>query len=126
MFLSWRMVRPGLLPVWAGFPFGLFDGLFNGQPFGFSILAWSVAMIAFEAIERFFPWRSFALDWFTAAMIIVLYILSGIVLSGASLAWPLFAAAVPQILLSVLLVPVAARLVASLDRTRLRRWRVAR
>lgn len=126
IFLSWRMVRPGLLPIWAGVPFGFFDDLFNGQPFGFAILAWSVAMLAFEAIDNFFPWRSFALNWVTAAMIIVLYILTGIVLSGASLSAPLFAAAVPQVLLAVLSVPVAARLVASLDRARLRRWRVAR
>lgn len=126
MFLSWRMVRPGLLPVWAGFPLGAVDDLFNGQPFGFAILAWSIAMLAMDAIETWFPWRSFVLDWVTAAMIIVLYVLASIVLSGAVLSAALFAAAVPQIVFAVLTVPIAARLVAALDRLRLRRWRAAR
>lgn len=126
MFLSWRMVRPGLLPIWAGVPFGLVDDLFNGQPFGFAILFWSLALLALEAIESWFPWRSFVLDWIAAAMIIVLYILAGAGLSGAVLSAPLFAAAAPQILLAILAVPVAARIVASLDRVRLRRWRSAR
>lgn len=125
LFLSWRMVRPGLLPVWAGFPLGAVDDLFNGQPFGFAIMAWSLAMLAIDAIEAWFPWRSFVLDWITAAVIIVLYVLSGVVLSGAVLSGPLFAAALPQMVFAVLIVPVAARLVAGLDRLRLRRWRAA-
>ena len=25
MLLAWRLMRPGLLPVWAGLPLGLFD-----------------------------------------------------------------------------------------------------
>ena len=27
MLLAWRQLRPGLLPVWAGLPLGLFDDL---------------------------------------------------------------------------------------------------
>ena len=30
MLLAWRFVRPGLLPVWAGLPLGLWDDLFSG------------------------------------------------------------------------------------------------
>lgn len=125
LFICWRLVRPGLLPVWAGVPLGMADDLFNGQPFGFAILFWSLAVLAIDAVEARFPWRSFVLDWITAALIIVLYILAGIVVSGAVLSGPLFLAAVPQLVLSILLVPVAARLVAALDRLRLRRWRRA-
>jgi hypothetical protein len=80
----------------------------------------------FRGDREFLSLAQFRAGLGTAALIIVLYILAGIVLSGASLTAPLFAAAVPQILLAVLTVPVAARLVASLDRARLRRWRVAR
>ena len=64
MLIGWRLVRPGLLPVWAGFPLGLFDDLFSGQPLGSAALLWSLAMIAVEVIETRFPWRSFAQDWF--------------------------------------------------------------
>lgn len=125
MFVCWRLVRPGLLPAWAGVPLGVFDDLFNGQPFGFAILFWSLAVLAIDAVEARFPWRSFGLDWITAALLILLYIFAGMVVSGAVLAGPLFVAVIPQLVLSVLLVPVAARLVAALDRLRLRRWRRA-
>ena len=66
MLLGWRMVRPGLLPLWAGAPLGAFDDLVSGQPFGSAILLWSLAMIAIELIETRFPWRGFWQDWFTA------------------------------------------------------------
>lgn len=125
LFLSWRMVRPGLLPLWSGAALGFIDDLFNGQPFGFAIMAWSLTLLVMDIIESWFPWRSFLLDWGTAAVIIALYILLGAVLSGAVLSGPLFAALVPQLVLSTLSFPVAARAVALLDRARLRRWRAA-
>ncbi|OZA91604.1 MAG: rod shape-determining protein MreD, partial [Erythrobacter sp. 34-65-8] len=31
ILLCWRLVRPGLLPVWAGVPLGMFDDLLSGQ-----------------------------------------------------------------------------------------------
>lgn len=31
--LAWRLTRPGLFAVWAGFPLGLTDDLLSGQPF---------------------------------------------------------------------------------------------
>ena len=45
MFLSWRLMRPALLPIWSGVPFGLMDDLFSGQPFGSAGLLWSLAML---------------------------------------------------------------------------------
>ena len=65
--LSWRQLRPGLLPVWAGLPLGLFDDLYSGQPFGSAMLTWSLAMIVLDVIEARFPWRSFLFDWAEAA-----------------------------------------------------------
>lgn len=125
LFLAWRMVRPGFLPLWSGLALGVVDDLFNGQPFGFAIMAWSLTLLAMDIIESWFPWRSFLLDWGTAAVIIALYILVGAVLSGAVLSAPLFAALVPQLVLSCLSFPIAARVVALIDRVRLRRWRAA-
>ena len=29
MLLAWRLLRPGLLPLWAGLPLGLFDDLYS-------------------------------------------------------------------------------------------------
>ncbi|OBX20822.1 rod shape-determining protein MreD [Erythrobacter sp. QSSC1-22B] len=120
MLLAWRLVRPGLLPVWAGFPLGLFDDLFSGQPLGSAILLWSVAMIAIELIETRFPWRSFAQDWFTAGLILLVYVPAAMLVSGGELT---LVALGPQLMLSILVFPLFARLVARLDQMRLTRWR---
>lgn len=123
MLLGWRMVRPGLLPLWAGAPLGAFDDLFSGQPFGSAILLWSLAMIAIEAIEARFPWRGFWQDWFTASVIAAVCWLASLVVSGASLTPEMLLVAAPQALASVLLYPMIARVVAGLDRFRLSRAR---
>lgn len=123
MLIGWRLVRPGLLPVWAGFPLGLFDDLYSGQPFGFAILTWSVSMLVIEALEMRLPWRAFWQDWFTAGILTLAYLLVGWVLSGASPTVQSLVALVPQIILSILLFPILARVVARLDELRLKRWK---
>ncbi|TMM49843.1 rod shape-determining protein MreD [Qipengyuania marisflavi] len=124
MLIGWRLVRPGMLPVWAGLPLGLFDDLFNGQPFGYSMATWSLAMIAVEMIETRFPWRSFWQDWMTAAMLLLVYLIGGWLLSGAQPTIHSLIALGPQLVLSILIFPVLARLISRLDQLRLRRWRV--
>ena len=123
MLVAWRLVRPGLLPVWAGFPLGLFDDMFSGQPLGSAVLLWSLTMIAIELLDRRIPWRSFPQDWIAAALALLGYLLAAFVLSGATATAPALVALGPQALLSVLLFPAAARLVATLDRLRLTRYR---
>lgn len=123
LLLGWRMVRPGLLPLWAGAPLGAFDDLFSGQPFGSAILLWSLAMIAIEIIETRFPWRGFWLDWFTAGVMVVGYWLATLLASGAPVTPEMLLVALPQALLAILLYPIMARMVASLDRFRLARAR---
>lgn len=123
MLIGWRLVRPGLLPVWAGFPLGLFDDLYNGQPFGFAILFWSATLLVIEAIEIRWPWRSFWQDWFTAGILVAAYLMGGWLLSGATPNLDSLVALLPQLLISILLFPLFARLVARLDEFRLRRWR---
>ncbi len=123
MLLAWRLVRPGLLPVWAGLPLGLFDDLYSGQPFGSAILLWSLALIAIEALELRFPWRNFLQDWFTAGLILLIYIIAGMLFSGATPGLAALVALGPQIVISFLLFPLFARIVSGLDRLRLTRWR---
>jgi rod shape-determining protein MreD len=124
MLIAWRLVRPGLLPVWAGFPLGLFDDLFSGQPLGSGMFLWSLTMIAIEILDRRIPWRSFAQDWIAATLALLGYLLAAFLLSGAEPGTPGLVALGPQAFLSILLFPAAARLVSSLDRLRLTRWRV--
>lgn len=123
VLLCWRLVRPGLLPVWAGFPLGLFDDLLSGQPFGSAILLWSLALLVIEVIEVRLPWREFLLDWLLAAAILAVYLMAAALVSGGRMTAPLLLALLPQLLLSVLVYPIIARMVAWLDRLRLMRFR---
>lgn len=123
LLVAWRLIRPGLLPLWAGFPLGLVDDMFSGQPFGCAILLFSLAMVALELLEARFPWRGFWQDWVTAGTVIAAYLVSAAVLSGAAPSLRVFLLILPQIALSVLLFPVLARVIAWLDALRLTRIR---
>jgi rod shape-determining protein MreD len=123
VLLGWRLVRPGLLPLWVGAPLGAFDDLVSGQPFGSAIMLWSLTLIAIELIEARFPWRGFWHDWFTASLMAGAYWLLSVLVAGASLTPQMLMVALPQALLSIMLYPILARMVARLDRFRLARSR---
>lgn len=123
IFLCWRVMRPGLMPIWVGVPLGAFDDLFSGQPFGSAILLWSITMIVLEIIDARFPWRGFAQDWLAAGIGLLLYIIAAMVVSGSTISAPLLLAIIPQIVISILLYPLFARIIALLDRFRLSRAR---
>jgi rod shape-determining protein MreD len=123
LLLAWRLLRPGLLPPWAGLPLGLFDDLYSGQPMGSGVLLFSIALIVIELVEIRFPWRSFWLDWLTATGLIVPYLVVAAMLSGTELTVVQPRVIAPQLLLSLVLFPIIARMVAMLDRLRLMRVR---
>ncbi len=62
-------------------------------------------------------------DWFTAGGMAVIYWLATLLLSGAPVTPEMFLVALPQAVLSILLYPILARMVAGLDRFRLARAR---
>lgn len=117
--LSWRMLRPGMLPVWAGLPLGAFDDLYSGQPFGSGIVLWSAAMLAMEVIDEKFLWRGFIQDWLAATAIFAAYIVLGATFAGIAATYPLPLAVGPQLLLTFCTFPVITKIVALLDRVRL-------
>jgi len=123
MFLGWRIMRPGLLPIWVGAPLGAFDDLFSGQPFGSAVLLWSVAMIVLDLIESRFPWRGFFQDWFTAGLGVCVYIVAAMVVSASQPTVPMILAALPQVGMAVALYPFASQIIARFDRFRLSRSR---
>lgn len=119
VFISWRQLRPGLLPVWAGLPLGLFDDLYSGQPLGSAVLLFSAAAIALDVIEAHLPWRNFLTEWLVAIGLIVLYIAAGLALANLAGAHTPLRVTWPQIVISVLAYPLVGRFVALADRFRL-------
>ena len=119
MFLAWRQLHPGLLPVWAGLPLGFIDDLYSGQPLGSAILLWSAAMIVIEVIEARFPWRSFVLEWLLAAFLILAYLLLSVITANVSGGAAPAYVVIPQIFMAILIYPLMGRIVALLDRFRL-------
>jgi len=125
MFLAWRFVRPGLLPVWSGALLGAFDDMFSGQPFGSAILLWSATMLAFDALERRFPWHGFFQDWLSASLAATGYLFVAAIVSGGTPTVHMVPGIGVQFLLSAMLFPIMARMVSVLDRFRLIRiWGV--
>ena len=119
LFIAWRQLRPGLLPIWAGLPLGLFEDLFSGQPFGSAVLLWSIAAIVLDAIEARLPWRTFLTEWLVAIGLIAAYIVLGLAVSNMAGAAAPLRVILPQIVISIFSYPLAGRFVAIMDRLRL-------
>lgn len=119
MLVAWQQLRPGLFPVWAGLPLGLFDDLYSGQPMGSAVLLWSLAMIVLDVIETRFPWRGFVQDWLAAAVIIVFYLLATVALANLEGAHAAYGIMIPQLVVSLLAYPLVGRIVAAVDKVRL-------
>lgn len=119
VFLVWRMLRPNLLPLWAGLPLGAFDDLFSGQPFGSGIVLWSAAMLVMDTVDNRLLWRSFVQDWAVASLLVTAYLVLSSGIAGLAAAYPLPLVIGPQLLVTIPLYPLMTRLVALLDRIRL-------
>lgn len=119
MLLAWRMLRPGMLPVWAGLPLGLFDDLYSGQPFGSGILLWSATMLTMEVVDEQFRWRGFVADWAVAGVLTAAYLFLCSTLAAIATGYLLPLVISPQVLVSLALYPVMTGIVSLLDRVRL-------
>ena len=117
--LAWRMLRPGMLPVWAGAPLGAFDDLYSGQPFGSAVLLWSLAMLVIDLIDIRLRWRGFLQDWALAASLIAAYLVLAVFVSNLAGGAAPLRTILPQIVLAVIAHPLVTRLIAALDRLRL-------
>ena len=105
LFIAWRQLRPGLLPIWSALPLGLFDDLFSA--------------IALEFVEARVPWRNFLTEWLLAIGLIVSYIVLCLGLNNLAGAGAPVRIILPQIVISVLSYPLVGRFVAVMDRLRL-------
>lgn len=119
MLLAWRIRRPDVFPPWAPVALGLLDDLVSGQPLGSAMFFWTLATLAIAVLDTRLVWRTFALDWLTAAAALLFCLIGGR-LVATPLVSHVDAPLLVQIAASIALWPVAARLVAWLDRRRIK------
>nr|WP_211368814.1 MULTISPECIES: rod shape-determining protein MreD [Sphingomonas] len=117
MLLAWRLLARFALRPWAAAPLGAFDDLASGQPLGSAVLLWSATFLAIELIEQRLVFRDFWQDWLIAAGGIAFCLVMGRLIAvplGAQVDTVLVA----QIVMTIMLFPLAARTVAWIDRKR--------
>lgn len=118
LLIGWRLTRGEALPVWAPLLLGLVDDLFSGQPLGNAMLMWTVTYLAIDLLDQRFVSRDFWQDWLLAAGAT-----AGYLVAGRFFASPLSAHVdtllLVQVVISALLYPIVALIVAWADRRRM-------
>ncbi|WP_445192832.1 rod shape-determining protein MreD [Sphingomonas sp. Tas61C01] len=117
MLLAWRLLARFALRPWAAAPLGAFDDLLSGQPLGSAVLLWSLCFLAIDLVEQRLVFRDFWQDWVIAGVAVGTCLAAGRVIAlplGARFDLVLLA----QIVIAVMLFPMAARIVAWIDRKR--------
>jgi rod shape-determining protein MreD len=121
MLLGWRLLRPEIWPLWIGLPLGLFDDIATGHPVGTAMCLWTLTLIVIDSLGVRLLWRDYVQDWLIAACAIIAVIMASWAFMAVGQAggggpvlrlWP-------QIVLSILIFPLVARLCVWLDRWRL-------
>ena len=119
--LTWRLLRPEIWTPRMALGLGLLSDLVGGHPIGQSMLMWTAAFLVLDLIDTRLGFRDYMMDWLIASGLVLVHTLGawyiGLLL-GADVA---FGILWPQIVLSILFYPIAARIVLALDRWRLMR-----
>lgn len=121
VLIAWQILRPGLWPLWAGVPFGIFDDIIGGQPVGSAVVLWSVVLIAIDLIDLRYIWRNYWQDWLIAAVSIIVALAGGLAINNFLVTDIRLSALYPQMILAIFSFPLVLRLVARLDYVRLKR-----
>nr|WP_197975103.1 MULTISPECIES: rod shape-determining protein MreD [Sphingomonas] len=117
MLLAWRLLARYALRPWAAAPLGLFDDLLSGQPLGSAVLLWSLAFVAIDMIEQRLVYRDFWQDWLIASGGIACCVIGGRFL-GVRVGTHVDTVLLAQIVITMMLFPLAARIVATIERRR--------
>lgn len=118
MLLAWRLLAPLALRRWAPALLGLFDDCLSGQPMGSATLLWTLSFFLVDLFDQRTIFRAFAQDWLIAAAAIALCLVGGRLLA-TPLGGHVDSMLLAQIAVSILLFPLAARIVAWVDRRRI-------
>lgn len=118
--VAWRLPRRGRFAVWLPVPLGLFDDLCSGAPLGTAMALWTIAFVAFDAIDGRLLWRGHWQDWAIAAAAIMAERCGTLIITdltgGATPLWLI----APQAAIAAIGYPFVARIVDALDRRGLR------
>ena len=119
--IGWRLLRSDPWPAWWAAPLGLANDLLTGSPVGLSVAWWTAVMILLDLVDRRTMWRDYWIEWGLAA--VLLFLNESIERWAAGLvASPMpFSKIVPPLLISIFVFPLAAWIVARIDRWRLGR-----
>jgi len=121
MLIGWRLLRADAWPAWWAAPLGFFNDVVSGYPIGFSVAIWSAFMIVMDIVDRRTQWRDYWIEWAVATLFIAAFeTVEWLIASWMGAAVPFRQSVAPSIVVSILCFPVAAFLVARLDRWRLR------
>ena len=119
MLLGWRLLRADAWPAWWAAPLGFLNDLVLGNPVGLSVALWAAMMIAMDILDRRTMWRDYWIEWALAAVLLLANESIERWASGVMGAPLPYARILPALLISIFVFPVAAWLVARLDRWRL-------
>ena len=121
VLLTWRLMRPEIWPAWAAAAFGLFADIVSGAPLGQSTLLWTAIFLGLDSLDAWMGVRDYWLDWAAAGAAIFFHSVGVWYIALLMHSDVAFWVMVPQLTMSVLAYPIAARLILFLDRWRLSR-----
>jgi len=119
--IAWRLLRSDPWPAWWAAPLGFANDLITGAPIGLSVILWTGTMLALDLIDRRTMWRDYWIEWGLAALLLFINETAEwwtATIMGAPMR---FTSILPPLLIAVFAFPIAAWLVARLDRWRLGR-----
>ena len=119
MLISWRLLRADAFPAWAAAGLWLFNDLVTGSPIGLSVALWPLFMLVMDVADRRTMFRDYWIEWLLASLFIGLAETAQWQVAAWSGAPVFFATMAPAMLIAILCFPVAATLVARLDRWRM-------
>ncbi|NTS65704.1 rod shape-determining protein MreD [Sphingomonas sp. HHU CXW] len=119
VLLSWRLLAPFAIRLWAPAALGLFDDIVSGQPIGSAMLLWTLGYFLVGVMEARSGMRDFWQNWVIAAVAITLCLVGGRIIATPVAAHVDVALAM-QITLSILFFPAVAYLIGRLDARRVR------
>lgn len=118
LFIAWRMHHRSVWIPWIGSLLGLFDDLcsmMGGQAPGTAMVLWPLALVGLWGADRWFDSRDYRGDWGIASALTALYLIAALGIANILGGKTPFLVIVPQIMLSVLLLPLVLRLAARID-----------